>query len=142
MERSIVKQVSCAKERWSQLVEPKTFPIQPKLEDPARDLLVGDSDVEDLKGVEEFEIVRSGLMLVYEYRVQDSFNMRQVESSSMKAVAGIIAELNADVFEINVADDSDVDLGRWVIRSGALHKLQDHEEDIIRLIMEDIRGTV
>ena len=51
---------------------------------------------------------------VYDYRVLDSFNMRQAVTNLSKAVPGMIAELNKAIFNVGIDDAGDnISLGRW-----------------------------
>jgi len=56
------------------------------------------------------------IVLVYEYRVPDSFNTRLIAKNVEKVIPGLIAELNRAEFSINVKDTdqgAELVLGQW-----------------------------
>lgn len=68
------------------------------------------------------------VVIVYMYIVQNSWNIRQVQKSNEKAVAGTICDLNSSVFRMVVQSRDDVEFPGWVIREGRLTRLGEGEE--------------
>ncbi|EZF68463.1 hypothetical protein A7C99_4982 [Trichophyton rubrum] len=70
---------------------------------------------------------------VYEIRVRDSFNIRQVISNITKAVPALVADLNSRAFHIEEADmGGTIDLGEWgKLPNGRLVKRGGQEENDI-----------
>jgi SNF2 family DNA or RNA helicase len=94
---------------------------------------------------------QQNIVQVFEYRVINSFNTRQISNSTNKATAGIIADLNPEMFNVTVENDEDVNLGRWIIRNGQLTRLADVEElqegdsvdevEIVQNLIETMKGA-
>ncbi|EGD97711.1 hypothetical protein TESG_05112 [Trichophyton tonsurans CBS 112818] len=70
---------------------------------------------------------------VYEIRVRDSFNIRQVITNITKAVPALVADLNSRIFHIEEADmGGTIDLGEWAkLPNGRLVKRGEQEENDI-----------
>lgn len=64
------------------------------------------------------------IVLVYEYRLENSFNTVLISRNKLKSIPGLIAEMAQDEFRPN---NSTLEMGRWVVRDGVAHRLVEDE---------------
>jgi SNF2 family DNA or RNA helicase len=74
-------------------------------------------------------VVRVGqnfVVFIYDYRAMDSFHETMVARMHIKAMAGMLTELNDNMFSMEPTH-AGVDMKNWVVRDGKLHQLKDEE---------------
>lgn len=63
-------------------------------------------------------------VLVYEYNLESRFTSMLAMRNKLKSIPGLVAEMDPNEIQLG----SDQDIGRWVLRNGATHRLSDDEE--------------
>lgn len=72
------------------------------------------------------------IVKVYDIRVRQSFNVRQIRNNISKRFPTMVAELDSRVFPVHLLhSESTVDLGQWIQKpDGTVHKLTSDNRDI------------
>lgn len=66
------------------------------------------------------------IVKVYDYRVPDSFNARQVEKALEKSVPGLIAEMNSLIFQYSHTEDDNLQMNNWAMKpDGKVVRIQE-----------------